>query len=111
MVLALILMLIGIRSLGLESGGVDVEDDGTAAVDLGFSKWIQNIKGKPGFSFNDLFCLYGSCVQSLELFIQFHTLTYILCGPFIYRDGFVNGLVTCIIVSCIQCTILCPSQV
>ncbi|KAJ4877803.1 hypothetical protein Rs2_42821 [Raphanus sativus] len=32
---------------GLESGGVDVEDDGTAAVDLGFSKWIQNIKGKP----------------------------------------------------------------
>ncbi|KAF8107294.1 hypothetical protein N665_0124s0085 [Sinapis alba] len=30
---------------GLESGGVDVEDDGTA--DLGFSKWIQNIKGKP----------------------------------------------------------------
>ncbi|CAH8385006.1 unnamed protein product [Eruca vesicaria subsp. sativa] len=30
---------------GLESGGVDVEDDG--GVDLGFSKWIQNIKGKP----------------------------------------------------------------
>ncbi|CAN7025652.1 hypothetical protein BRARA_F03053 [Brassica rapa] len=29
---------------GLESGGVDVEDDGA---DLGFSKWIQNIKGKP----------------------------------------------------------------
>ncbi|KAJ0253008.1 hypothetical protein HA466_0121110 [Hirschfeldia incana] len=26
---------------GLESGGVEVEDDG------GFSKWIQNIKGKP----------------------------------------------------------------
>ncbi|CAN7080040.1 unnamed protein product [Brassica oleracea var. botrytis] len=31
---------------GLESGGVDVEDDGA---DLGFSKWIQNIKGKPGW--------------------------------------------------------------
>ncbi|CAN7101868.1 unnamed protein product, partial [Brassica rapa subsp. narinosa] len=29
---------------GLESGGVYVEDDGA---DLGFSKWIQNIKGKP----------------------------------------------------------------
>lgn len=48
------------RSLGLESGGVDVEDDGSAAVDLGFSKWIQNIKGKPGFSFNTF------CVQVLN---------------------------------------------
>ncbi|XP_010425524.1 PREDICTED: uncharacterized protein LOC104710589 isoform X1 [Camelina sativa] len=27
---------------GLDSGGVDVEDDGA---DLGFSKWLQNIKG------------------------------------------------------------------
>ncbi|CAA7045116.1 unnamed protein product [Microthlaspi erraticum] len=30
---------------GLESGGVDVEDDGA---DLGFSKWLLNIKGKTG---------------------------------------------------------------
>ncbi|KAH0856081.1 hypothetical protein HID58_084342 [Brassica napus] len=29
---------------GLESGGVEDDDGG---VDLGFSKWIQNIKGKP----------------------------------------------------------------
>jgi hypothetical protein len=35
---------------GLDTGGVDVEyDDGA---DLGFSKWLQNIKGnKPGFCF------------------------------------------------------------
>ncbi|CAN6970013.1 hypothetical protein IGI04_033210 [Brassica rapa subsp. trilocularis] len=32
---------------GLESGGVDVEDDDAGTADLGFSKWIQNIKGKP----------------------------------------------------------------
>ncbi|KAL0746538.1 hypothetical protein Bca101_028540 [Brassica carinata] len=32
---------------GLESGGVDVEDDDGGTADLGFSKWIQNIKGKP----------------------------------------------------------------
>ncbi|KAL1199265.1 hypothetical protein V5N11_008340 [Cardamine amara subsp. amara] len=29
---------------GLDSGGVDVED---GCADLGFSKWLQNIKGKP----------------------------------------------------------------
>ncbi|KFK33827.1 hypothetical protein AALP_AA5G065200 [Arabis alpina] len=34
---------------GLDSGGVDVEDDG---VDLGFSKWLQTIKGKPDGSDN-----------------------------------------------------------
>lgn len=33
--------------LGLESGGLDVED---GVADLGFSKWLQNIKGnKLGF--------------------------------------------------------------
>ncbi|CAN8265813.1 unnamed protein product [Cochlearia groenlandica] len=37
---------------GLESGGVDVEEDGDG-VDLGFSKWIQNIKGKTGKDAND----------------------------------------------------------
>ena len=56
----------------MESGGVYVEDDGA---DLGFSKWIQNIKGKPGLSFNtysDPFLSYIGFVFKCRALIQLH---------------------------------------
>ena len=40
----------------MESGGVEDDDGG---VDLGFSKWIQNIKGKP--------CAYLFCLIRVQV--------------------------------------------
>lgn len=45
--------------LGLESGGV------TEAGDLGFSKWLENIQGKPGLWVSLFFCIYFLHVMKL----------------------------------------------
>lgn len=51
----------------LESGGVT----GSEGADLGFSKWLENIKGKPGLWVSFCFWIYFAYVIKLRTFILF----------------------------------------